>query len=92
MLNKHGFRKRSSTKNGRNILNRRRSKGRMELSKSDGLFLKGMKYHGKKLRNFSSSRKSRNVCVKSKKDVAMKRASGANKLNKTTCRRTAVSV
>ena len=47
-VNKHGFRRRMSTADGRKIINRRISKGRKFLTVSDQIFFKGREFHGLK--------------------------------------------
>ena len=78
-INKHGFRSRLETKDGRKVLNRRRAKGRKYLTVSDQMFFKGFEFHGKKNKNSVSIRKN----------TIQKRNSSSN-LNSTTCRRTSV--
>ena len=78
-INKHGFRSRLETKDGRKVLNRRRAKGRKYLTVSDQIFFKGFKFHGKKNKNSVSIRK-----------FALQKKNASNNLNSTTCRRTSV--
>ena len=76
-INKHGFRSRILTADGRKVLKRRRAKGRKFLTVSDQILFKGNDFHGKKLKNTVNIRKQNRVV----------KVSGNNKLNSTTCRK-----
>ena len=57
-INKHGFRQRISTPNGRSIILRRIRKKRKFLTLSDRFLFKGQTIHGLKFKNSTSNRKT----------------------------------
>lgn len=76
-INKHGFRKRLLTSDGRSVLNRRRAKGRKFLTVSDRIQYKGEDFHGRRIKNSISIRKYN----KERKNI------NSNSLSSTTCRK-----
>jgi len=56
-INKHGFRRRISTPNGKNVILRRIRKKRKFLTVSDMFLFKGQSTHGVKYKNSTSNRK-----------------------------------
>ena len=83
-INKHGFRERMQTADGRKVLSRRRAKGRKFLTVSDTFFFKGQNIHGIRLKNSVSNRKT--SIIRKQNRVS----SGAKKLASTTLRRASV--
>lgn len=75
-INKHGFRKRISTRGGIAILKRRRLKCRKFLI-PDERFYKGKEIHGRRVKNTVNVRKYNKLS----------RIASKNKLNSTTCRK-----
>lgn len=80
-VNKHGFRHRMQTSDGRAILSRRRQKGRKFLTVTDAFLFKGEDFHGRKYKNSISTRKN-NIIKKQNKSE-----NRASRLASTTCRR-----
>ena len=57
-INKHGFMHRMLTHDGRNVLSRRRAKGRKYLTVNDRMLKKGQVFHGTRIKNSVSIRKT----------------------------------